>query len=229
MKMKKNITLLLWSLVFSSTLLAQTSFQLTTADKKRIVTGSQLFVKSDQEIFANALLWGIERGQQLKELIEDIDYEKLRFAMKYNIVQENGTSFASLLTIQVTQGRLIYLVSDIKAQVSGLGGVLGASSFDKMNPEKKPKQKQMMDEFVALNKVQLQSMLDYVEKTSTDVSKWENIKSRQLKEGMTMKEVLLTLGKPIDVQTTSGETTQLMYNTFTYVFMKGGRVKSFIQ
>ena len=71
-------------------------------------------------------------------------------------------------------------------------------------------------------------MLDYVEKTSTDVDQWENIKSRRLKEGMTMKEVLLTLGKPVDVQT-SGETTQLMYNTFTYVFMENGRVKSFIQ
>ncbi|MBQ9213191.1 MAG: hypothetical protein IJ150_04540 [Bacteroidales bacterium] len=161
-------------------------------------------------------------------MIEDVDYEKMRFTMKYYLIQENATSYASQLTIQVTQGRLVYLVSDIKAQVSGLGGVLGATSFNKMNPEKKPKQKQMQDEFEVLNKVQLQNMLDYVEKSEMDIRRWDHFKNRRLEEGMTMKEVLLTLGKPIDMQT-SGETTQLMYNTFTYVFMEKGIVKSFIQ
>lgn len=225
----RNKTILLFCLLLlSSTLVAQTGFQLTTADKKKIVTGSQLFQKSDKVIFANALLWAIERGQQLKELIEDVDYEKMRFTMKYYLIQENATSYASQLTIQVTQGRLVYLVSDIKAQVSGLGGVLGATSFNKMNPEKKPKQKQMQDEFEVLNKVQLQNMLDYVEKSEMDIRRWDHFKNRRLEEGMTMKEVLLTLGKPIDMQT-SGETTQLMYNTFTYVFMEKGIVKSFIQ
>ena len=47
-------------------------------------------------------------------------------------------------------------------------------------------------------------------------------------KGMSIEEVLLILGKPINIQK-SAETVQYMYNTFTYVFFENGKVKSFMQ
>lgn len=208
--------------------MAQSGFQVTTADKERIVTGSQTFDKQDHEIFLNAMLWTIERGTQLKELISDCDFEKLRLTLDYNIIQEEATSFASKLTIQVSQGRLVYLVSDIKGQQTGLGGMLGAVQFNKMNPEKKPKQKQMVEEFEQQNKKILQSLLEFVGSTKTDLTFWQQISEGKLEKGMSKTDVMLILGKPIDIQTASG-TTQMMYNSFTYVFLEEGKVKSFMQ
>ncbi len=224
----KKLFILIAFLSLSANMLAQTGFDLTVADKKRVVTGSQSYEKNDEEIFANALLWAIERGDKLKDLLDEIDYERLRFTMVYNIIQEESMSYSSLLTVQVAQGRLVYLISNIKGQTSGLGGMLGATNFDKLNPEKKPKHKAIMEEFEVVNKKQLKAMLQYVGENKIDVSNWKDIAAGQLKKGMSESDVLLIHGKPIDRQTSNG-TTQLMYSQYIYVFLEEGKVKSFTQ
>lgn len=142
----KKIFILFTLLVCTAHLLAQTSFMVTVADKKRIVTGSQEFSKSDKELFANVLLWAIDRGEHLKETITNCDYDRLRLQMAYAIVQDEGTNYTADITIQVSQGRLVYLVSDIKGQPKGMSAVLGATLFNKLNPEKKPKQQEMISD-----------------------------------------------------------------------------------
>ena len=156
------------------------------------------------------------------------DYENMRFTMAYSIVQEGGNTFTADLTIQVGQHRMVYLVSNIKGLPNGLSAFLGATSFNKMNPEKKPKQQEMITEFETLNKKELQALLKYVDTKSTVTSRWEAITQGQLEKGMTEDEVILILGKPVDVQK-SGSTKQMMYNQFTYVFFENDVVKSFMQ
>ena len=224
----KKFFVLFFLLACTGNILAQASFKVSVADKKRIVTGSQEFSKSDNEIFANALLWAIDRGSQLKETIVNCDYENMRFTMAYSIVQEGGNTFTADLTIQVGQHRMVYLVSNIKGLPNGLSAFLGATSFNKMNPEKKPKQQEMITEFETLNKKELQALLKYVDTKSTVTSRWEAITQGQLEKGMTEDEVILILGKPVDVQK-SGSTKQMMYNQFTYVFFENDVVKSFMQ
>lgn len=171
---------------------------------------------------ANALLWAIERGTQLKELVTDIDYERMRFTMDYNIIREGQSSFAAKLTIQVGQGRMVYLINNIKGQTSGFSGMLGAVSFDKMNPEKKPKQKAMIEEFESVNKKELKSLFEYIGQHDMKTGYWTSITENRLEKGMDVNDVILILGKPVDIQK-SGETTQYMYNSFTYVFSKTGK------
>lgn len=207
---------------------AQANFSVSIANKQRIVTGSQTFQKDDQVIFANALMWAIERGSQLKELIVDCDYEKLRFTMDYNIIRDEESSFTTKLSIQVGQGRMVYLVSDIKGQATGLSGMLGAVNFDKMNPEKKSKQKAMIEEFEIVNKKELMALIEYIGQHNTNIDYWQSITENRLEKGMGISDVVLILGKPVDIQK-SGDTTQYMYNTFTYVFFEDGKVKSFMQ
>ena len=173
-------------------------------------------------------MWAIERGGQLKELITDIDYEKMRFTMDYNIIREGQSSFAAKLTIQVGQGRMVYLVNNIKGQTSGFSGMLGAAIFDKMSPEKKPKQKIMIEEFESANKKELLSLFEYINYHNKRLEHWNSIIENRIEKGMDVDDVTLILGKPIDIQK-SGETTQYMYNTFTYVFFENGEVKSFMQ
>lgn len=71
-------------------------------------------------------------------------------------------------------------------------------------------------------------MLAFVNDTDTNISRWDAIVRGQLEKGMSKTDVYLVLGKPIDTQT-SGDTTQFMYNQFTYVFFENGTVKSFMQ
>ena len=71
-------------------------------------------------------------------------------------------------------------------------------------------------------------MFEYVRNHNTEVSKWESISEHRIEKGMSIEEVLLILGKPINIQK-SAETVQYMYNTFTYVFFENGKVKSFMQ
>ncbi|MBQ8457503.1 MAG: hypothetical protein IJ540_07870 [Prevotella sp.] len=224
----KRFTLYILLLFGLLTAQAQANYQVSVADRQRIVTGSQSFQKDDREIMANALMWAIERGGQLKELITDIDYEKMRFTMDYNIIREGQSSFAAKLTIQVGQGRMVYLVNNIKGQTSGFSGMLGAAIFDKMSPEKKPKQKIMIEEFESANKKELLSLFEYINYHNKRLEHWNSIIENRIEKGMDVDDVTLILGKPIDIQK-SGETTQYMYNTFTYVFFENGEVKSFMQ
>mgnify|MGYP002623817691 CR=1 FL=1 len=207
---------------------AQANFNVSVANKQRIVTGSQTFQKDDKVILANALMWAIERGSQLKELISDCDYDKMRFSMDYNIIRENQASFTAKMTIQVNQGRMAYLVSDIRRQAAGLSAMLGAVNFDKMNPEKKPKQKAMIEEFEIANKKEIKALFDYIDSHDINTDHWNSIIDNKVEKGMAVSDILLILGKPIDIQK-SGDTIQYMYNTFTYVFFEDGKVKSFMQ
>lgn len=225
--MKRILTFIIM-LTCAGAILAQASFKVKVADKKRIVTGSKEYDKPDREIFANALLWAINSGKQLKENILDCDYDKLSYKMVYNLQQDGGTTFTANLTIRVAQGRLVYLIENIKGLPSGMGAVLGATSFDRMNPEKKPKQQAMIFEFEELSKKVLVAMLESVGSTSTNIDHWQEITTGQVVKGMSLTDVTLILGKPVDKQV-SGNITQFMYNQFTYVFFEDDKVKSVMQ
>lgn len=227
--MMKRLTLYIFSLLLSLTAIhAQENYKVSISDKHRIVTGSIEVNKADKVIFANALVWAIEQGEKYKELLADIDFDKMRMVIDYNLSNEGESSFTSKLTLQVSQGRLVYLVDNIKGQSSGLASMLGTTLFDKMNPEKKPKQKALIEEFEALNKKGLAKLFDYVRNHDTDVSKWDCIAENRLEKGMTVEDVTMILGKPINIQK-SNTTIQYMYNTFTYVFFEDGKLKSFMQ
>ena len=226
--MKRFLSNVVLLLLTATTSLAQENYNMSVSEKHRIVTGSIEINKPDCVIFANALLWAVERGEKYKELIEDCDFEKLRLTIDYNLVQDGQIAYTSQLTLQVSQGRLVYLVHDIKGQPSGLSSVLGAVNFDKLNPEKKTKHQTLIEDFEALDKKDLKKMFEYVRNHNTEVSKWESISEHRIEKGMSIEEVLLILGKPINIQK-SAETVQYMYNTFTYVFFENGKVKSFMQ
>lgn len=228
MKTKILTFAILTTLVISSR--AQENYNVIVSGKQRIVTGSVEFNKGDRTIFANALMWAIEQGNELKELVTDCDFEKMRFEMTNNMAEEGQTTFSSILTVQVNQGRLIYLVSDIKGQGGGLSSVLGGGliSFDRMNPEKKPKQQAMIDDFEKVNTKTLKQLISFVREHDVDVSYWNCFLENKIENNMSVEDVKIVLGKPLNILK-DGNTTQYMYNPFTYVFFENNKVKSFIK
>jgi hypothetical protein len=86
----------------------------------------------------------------------------------------------------------------------------------------------MIFEFEELSKNVLVTMLESVGSTSTNIDHWQEITTGQVVKGMSLTDVTLILGKPVDKQV-SGNITQFMYNQFTYVFFEDDKVKSVMQ
>lgn len=222
---KKTLFLLFSILAYGGTLMAQASFDVTVAEKKRIVSGAISYEKSDDEAFANVCLWAFNEGPGKKEEILECDFVKRRLTMVYNLKRDNGDiAYVCRLSLNVIDGNIMFLVNDIKMQ----GGIMGIfQNFDKLNPEKKPKHQDIINEFQSLNNKKIQQLIDFVSGNKPVITKWEKVCTGQLERGMSSDEVKLIYGKPVTIQE-SGKDTQYIFSTFVYVFLENGFVKSFV-
>lgn len=206
------------------TVKAQVSFDVTIAEKKRIVSGIYSYNKADDIAFANALLWALNEGPARKEEIIDCDYVKRQFTMVYNLKKEDAVAYTCRLNVRIANGQLMFLVSDIKMQ----GGLMSAFlNFDKLNPEKKPKHQDIINEFQSLNNQKLQELFSFVAEHSPNITNWKNVCLGKLERGMSSDEVRLIYGKPITIQGNETE-SQYIFSTFIYVFFDNDIVKSFV-
>lgn len=223
--MKKNIILLsAFLLLVAMTAKAQVSFDVTVAEKKRIVSGSVACGKADDIAFANAFLWAVNEGPARKEEIIDCDFLKRQFTMVYNLRKQDAVAYTCRLDIKISNGQLMFLVSDIKMQ----GGLMSAFlNFDKLNPEKKSKHKDIISEFQSLNNQKLQELLSFVEANTPNITNWKNVCLGKIERGMSSDEVRLVYGKPVTVQE-NGNESQYIFSTFIYVYFDNDIVKSFV-
>ena len=221
---KKIIFLVALLSASSVVLMAQVSYDVTVVEDKRIVSGSDSFQKSDDEIFANAFLWAVNEGPGRKDEIVDYDFVKRQFTMAYNLKKDDAPAYNCRMTVKVSQGQLMFLVSEIKIQ----GGLLNAFlSFDKLKPEKKTKHQDIINEFQSLNNRKLQDLFSFVLNNSPKITNWKSVCLGKIERGMSSDEVKLIYGKPVNIQE-SGADTQYLFSTFVYVFLENGFVKSFV-
>ena len=95
--------------------------------------------------------------------------------------------------------------------------------FNKINPEKKEKHKQMQDLF--LTKAQQAVTVSYnsIEDSRIRITNWENVVNGSLQKGMTIDEAYLIYGKPVTINSRDNE-TQVEYNSFTHVLFIDDKV-----
>lgn len=221
---KKILLLGIFLFACDSLLIAQVSFDVTMAEKKRIVSGSIGYRSSDDEAFANALLWAVNEGPGRKEEILDCDFLKRQLTMVYILKRNEEPAYTCRLTLKLADGQMMFLINDIKIQ----GGLLSSfQNFDKLNPEKKPKHQDIINEFQSLNNQKLQKLISFISENKPEISNWKEVCLGQLKNGMSIDEVKLIYGKPISIQE-SGTDAQYVFSTFVYVFLENGKVKSFV-
>lgn len=211
-------------LLFTVAVTAQVNFDVTIAEKKRIVQGSEIFQKSDDEIFVNAMLWAINEGPVRKEEILDFDFTKHELAMIYNLKKDGDVAYTCRLTLRASSGRLFFLVNEIKIQ----GGFFGSfQNFDKLNPEKKAKHKDIINEFERLNNLKIQELFEYVSNNNPKITNWRNVCLGKIDKGMSVDEAILVYGKPINVQS-EGNKEQYMFSSFVYVYIEDGLITAYV-
>lgn len=240
--MQKNIFLFICSLFLLCPLVnAQSVPSPYTVVKDKVVI-SQFHTleqpSTPEGIFVNALLWAIDHrefadlGEEEKEKMAfAVDYDKRQFTVE--LMQKgdsSGACYNSLFSVKVADNIITILASDIscETQVAPIK-LIRRMPFEKLQPEKKEKHKENLDEFAALYEAYAKQMLEYIVSTKSPViTHWTEIKAKEVVKGMTAAECLLSMGKPASVQKSGGK-EEWMYDSYTYLFFENGKLASFIK
>lgn len=186
---------------------------------------------AENEIFLNALLWVIKNGPQPEEKILQIDYDKRQFMVTLMLENSKTTSrYRHSLAVKVSENIITMLASDITYETeAAVIKLVKRLSFEKLQPDKKPKHKVLMDEFADMYKECAGQMLKFISTNQLSaITHWNEIKEKEAVKGMNRDECLLSLGKPASVQK-QGDKEEWMYDSYTYLFFENGIVTSVIR
>lgn len=239
LKQIKNIICIFFLLCFSSTK-AQTKDSPYSEIKGSIVISEFHTLDksiSTEGLFLNALLWMIE-NRKLENTEEEenkstfeIDYDKKQYMI--NLMQTNTKSasrYRCLFSVKVTDNIITILASNITYEAeTNVIKLVKRLAFEKLQPEKKPKHKEYLNEFAMLHKETVKRMLEAINTNSAPtITHWTEIKNKEVVKGMSKQECLLAFGKPVSVQK-QGNKEEWMYDSYTYVFFENDIVTSLIK
>lgn len=203
---------------------------------KRVISRFHSLEKpSDAEsIFLNSLLWTIENKENTPEEENNKlkpDYDKRQFSVlltQHNV--QSGSCYRYTLSVRVSDNIITLLASDITYEAeTAVIKLVKRLPFEKLQPEKKPKHQEYLDEFASIYEEQTKKLLKAVEENVPPVIRhWTEIKENRVEKGMTESECLLAMGKPASIQK-QGDKTEWMYNSYTYLFFENGILSSFIR
>ena len=200
------------------------NFDINVEKGKRIISCTRSYGAQDQDLeFAKVMKWAIDRGEMHRDGIKAIDHFSRTLVTDF-AWDDDDIKFTSKLQIQVTKSQLIFTFFDVLAQGGGFKGLIGLKlDFNKINPEKKEKHKQMQDLF--LTKAQQAVTVSYnsIEDSRIRITNWENVVNGSLQKGMTIDEAYLIYGKPVTINSRDNE-TQVEYNSFTHVLFIDDKV-----
>jgi hypothetical protein len=208
-------------------------YDFSVENDRRVVTGFVSFSKSDQSIFADALIWATDNiSPKAHENLSDINFTTNSFSCNLTLAEEGESKTKNIyyckLKLKVNEGRLVFYISDITVQ-STILIAKKLTSIDKLQPEKKASHQDILKEFVWLESKILNGLFDFVDtyKLST-ISHMNEIKIGKPVKGMNEDECKLAFGKPQAVLESDGE-VQWMYNSSFYLFFQNGKISSFIK
>lgn len=233
--MKKIVTLALGMLMCVLVLQAQDSPYPPYSEMKGKVVISNFYSLdgvSEDNIFVNSLLWMIKNGNVSKEKSIGVDYDKKQIQVRLFLSgkDDTGIRYQYMFSASVKDNIITCLTSDIVYEAdAAVIKFVKKLSFDKLQPEKKPKHKEYLDEFASLHKKWMQQLLDFIKTNqSPAITHWNEIKDKEVVKGMTETECLLSLGKPMSIQQNEGK-TEWMYDAYTYLFFENGVLVSIIK
>lgn len=226
-------------LVLSAALHAQTDGNSPYKEVKGRIILSQFRTidnpSTPEGIFLNALLWEINRTEFQKEGEEETvlkkEWEKRQFEKRMAWRNPQSSScYRFLLSVKVTDNILSVTVSDITYETeTSVIKLVKRLPFEKLQPEKKPKHKEYLDEFAALYQAYSKQMIEAVTSNHPPIiGHWTEIKEGTVVKGMTEDECMLAMGKPASIQK-QGNKTEWMYDAYTYLFFENGTLTSFIK
>lgn len=225
-------------LVFALSMQAQKKNPYSEVKGKRVISEFHSLDKpqSSQAIFLNALLWVInkqELPQQEGEPIpvREVDYDNQQLTAEFAVVSPKSEScYRYLFTVKVSDNIITLLASDITQEAAiSVIKLTKKLNFNKLQPEKKPKHQEYLNEFASLYNDFTQEALQAVtNNTPPVVAHWNEIKDKEVVKGMNEAECLMAWGKPLSIQK-NGNKTEWMYDSYTYAFFENGIVATIIK
>lgn len=186
---------------------------------------------TENEIFLNALLWVIQNIPQTKEKVLQADYDKKQFIITLMSGNPKTAShYRYSLSVKVSGNIITMLASDITYEAeAAVVKFVKRLSFEKLQPDKKPKHKEYLDEFAKIYKDCVTRILKFASTNSLPtITHWDEIKCKEVVKGMNQAECLLSFGKPASIQKQDNK-EEWMYDTYTYLFFENGTVTSIIK
>lgn len=204
-----------------------------------VISEFHTFDKPDsaEDIFLNALLWMIENRELENTEVEEnkssfeIDYDKKQYLLEFTQTNSQSASrYHCLFSVKVTDNIITILASNITYEAeTNVIKLVKRLAFEKLQPEKKPKHKEYLNEFAKLHKETVKQMLEAIATNPVPaITHWAEIKNKEVVKGMSKQECLLAFGKPASVQK-QGNKEEWMYDSYTYVFFENGIVTSLIK
>lgn len=188
---------------------------------------------SDEDIYANALLWTIKNVCSAeRDGITEVSVPAKSFSCNLVLASQadakQKNTYYCTAQFQVKDGKLVYYLSNIQIE-SSVVIMKKVTPMEKLQPEKKASHKETMDDFVQIESQMLNKMFDFVSTNQlSPVTHWNEINIGKPVKGMTEDECLLAFGKPQTVSESNGE-VQWMYSSSFYLFFKNGRVETIIK
>lgn len=222
--------LFLFMTLLSVAAYGEQTYKLENYNGRYICRGEAACRLDDQQTFGSAVLWAMEQGDPAagsKGILESYDAGTHRVVMKPTL-PAGDNSYVFNLTMQVSGGKIEFLVEKIKCVPKGMLGGLTAINFDKVNLEKKPKQKEFIDQFDALCDTYMQRILTEITSKEGNLGNWEAINKGQVVKGMTEKECLMAVGKPATIVENT-QRVQWTYESGMIVVFENGIVTAIVK
>lgn len=188
--------------------------------------GYNLRGKSSEELFVNSLLYAIEQAEAGKEHVLKLDISQKSFSLLMQIPSgfypENKTYYKYANTISIENGRINFLATEMHVCSNNLFGDLKETLFESLQPEKKAKHKNYINELAAQNSIYLHNLFEYVKTNKPQaVTHWEEISAGKIINGMNTTECLLAVGKPLHIRESGNQIKWMVNNDFVVLFENG--------
>lgn len=225
----KTVILAVMMILTATFAYAQDGYSLTKEGSSYVCKGAKPCKIDEKTTFGSAALWAIEKSSNIVENTLKCDAKKLSLSVSCNIAEDENSDkvYTFQLNIAVNKGKIEFLIKDIKCAPKGVLAVFKTISFDKLNLEKKPQNKEYIDKFSVLCSHFMQQTIQEILDSKVDLSHWEAIIEGQVVKGMNTNEVILAKGKPLTV-TENSQRIMWSYESGTIVMIENGIVSGVI-
>lgn len=225
----KHILFSLFIVLASITLANAQSYKVEKVDGKCVLPGFVSVGGTDDEIFANIVLWALKSAEETPAMdaFSAINYKTHHLELKTE-QKVNNSSYLALLKIDVVGGRIMFRAENLVWQTILIMSPK-QTPFEKLQPEKKPAHQTVIAEFEKMESDLIDGMIDFVKTNQLPrISHWQEIMKGSVVTGMSETECLLAVGNP-RLKLEGDTETQWQISSSMYIFFQKGVVSSVVK
>ena len=204
------------------------SYKVEKVDGKCVLPGFVSVGGSDDEIFANIVLWALQNTETPgMESFSVLNYKTHHLELKTE-QKINNSSYLAILKVDVVEGRIMFRAENIVWQTILIMSPK-QTPFEKLQPEKRPAHQATIAEFERMESELIDNMIEFAKTNKLPkISHWQEIMKNNVVIGMTETECLLSVGNP-RLKLEGDTETQWQISSSMYIFFKKGLVSSVVK